>query len=103
MSKKPRNSEPKYNNKKYTEGTININMDMKENEPMKGFTIQAQIEHVLGVTMAQVYSLKKGLKEFGQAGKNAVQSELQQHHDMDTYFPMDPIKLTRQQKKEVNH
>ena len=56
-SKKPKNYEPSYTNKKYTKGTININMDdMKENEPMKDFTIQDQNEHVLGVAMAQVYS-----------------------------------------------
>ena len=65
-SKKPKNYEPNYANKKYTEGTININMNyMKENKPMKYFTIQDQIEHVLGVALAQVYSMKKGLKEFG--------------------------------------
>merc|ERR1712086_191879 len=52
--------------------------------------------------MAQVYSLKKGLREFGQDGKNAVQSELQQHHDMETYFPIDPKELTRQQKQEAS-
>ena len=68
---------------------------------MKDFTIQDQVEHILGVAMAQVYSLKKGLKEFGQDGKNAVQSELQQHHDMDTYFPINPNELTRQQKREA--
>ena len=60
-SKKPQNYGPDYNNKKYTEGTININMDMKENKPMKIF-IRDQVEHVLGVAKAQVYSLKKGLK-----------------------------------------
>ena len=76
-SKKPKNYEPNYTNKKYTEGTINVNADyMKEHEPMKDFTIQDQVEHILGVAMAQVYSLKKGLKEFGQDGKNAVQSGL---------------------------
>ena len=68
-SKKLQNYEPDYNKQIYTEGTISINMDMKENKPMKDFTIQDQIEDVLGVAMAQVYSLKNGLKEFGQDGK----------------------------------
>ena len=67
-SKKPKNYEVSYTNKKYTEGTINIDY-MRENEPMKDFIIQDQIEHVLGVAMAQVYSLKKGLKEFSQDEK----------------------------------
>ena len=100
--KKTKNYEPSYTTKKYTEGTIHINADyMREHEPMKDFTIQDQVEHVLGVALAQVYSLKRGLKEFGQDGKNAVQSEFQQHHDMDTYFPIDPKELTRQQKRDA--
>ena len=74
---------------------------MKENEPMKDSTIQDQIEHVPRVAMAQVYSLKKGLEEFGQEGKNTVQPELQQHYDMDTYCPIDPKELSRQEKREV--
>jgi hypothetical protein len=47
-------------------------MDIKENKPVKYFTIQKQIKYVLGVAMAQVYSLKKRLKEFGQDEKNTV-------------------------------
>ena len=38
---------------------MHMNMDMKENEPMREFTIQHQIEHVLVVAMAQLYSLKR--------------------------------------------
>ena len=30
-----------------------------------------------------------------------MQSKLQQHHDMETYFPIDPKELTRQQKREA--
>ena len=30
-----------------------------------------------------------------------MQSELQQYHDMDTYFPINPKELTRQQKREA--
>ena len=75
-TKRPRNYEPDHGNKKYTEGSIHVNVDMKKDDKMGAFTIQDQIEHVLGVTLAQVYSLKKGLKESGQEGKNTVQSEL---------------------------
>ena len=51
-------------------------MDMQQTETMRDFTIQDQIEHGLGVTMAQVYSLKKGVKEFDQDRKNVVHYEL---------------------------
>ena len=35
------------------------------------------------------------LKLFGISGKKAVTKELQQLHDMETYIPMDPKKLSR--------
>ena len=44
---------------------------MKDQGPMKDFTIQDQVKPVLGVAIVQVYSLKKGLKELVQEGKNA--------------------------------
>ena len=68
---------------------------------MTDFTLQDQLEHCLGVALAQVYSLRKGLKEFGDQGKNAVQTELQQHHDMETYFPIDPSQLSKEQKRSA--
>ena len=59
-SKKPENYVPSHTNKKYLEGTIHINTYyMRKHEPMKDFTNQDQVEHVLGSAMAQVYSLKK--------------------------------------------
>jgi hypothetical protein len=60
---------------------------------------------VLGVALAQVYSLKSDSKNSARIEKNAVRSELQQHHDMDIYVPMKPSKLTRQQKnkKHLSH
>jgi hypothetical protein len=57
--------------------------------------------HVLGVAMIQTHGLKKGLNLFGKEGKNALQKEMQQHHDMGTYVPVDPSKLLYQQKKEA--
>ena len=52
-SKKTKDYEPSYTNKKYMEGTIHINADyMRQHEPMKDFTIQDQVENVLGVALA---------------------------------------------------
>ena len=51
--------------------------------------------------MIQTHGLKKGLKLFGKEGKNALQKEMQQHHDMETYLPVDPSTLTFEQKKEA--
>ncbi len=40
--------------------------------------------HVLGVIMAQQFSLNVGLKKFGKKGKKAVTKELKQLHNMVT-------------------
>ena len=45
--------------------------------------------------MLQSFSIKAGLNRYGEAGKKAVNKDLQQLHDMDTYEPMNPDKLTR--------
>jgi phage terminase large subunit GpA-like protein len=100
QSKAPTNYIPSKKGKTYQyQGTVNVNVP---NEPICGhFTENDQMIHVLGVAMAQAHGLKKGLKLFGQEGKNAVQKEMQQHHDMETYYPMDPSKLTHNEKREA--
>ena len=40
------------------------------------------MEHVLGVVMAQQFSVKKGLEKFGNEGAEAVTRELLQLHNM---------------------
>ena len=49
--------------------------------------------------MAHQFSLKAGLKKFGEQGKQAVTKELKQLHDMVTYVPMDVSKMTKEQRK----
>ena len=55
--------------------------------------------HSFGVILVQAYILNKGLKLFGQEKKNTVQKEVQQHHDIETCYPVDPFKLTYEGKK----
>jgi len=64
-------------------------------------TEEEKMMHVLGVAMIQQFSLKAGLKKFGKVGEKAAQAELQQLHDMHTYFPVDPTELSYAEKKEV--
>eukprot|EP00957_Ditylum_brightwellii_P112857 8604575-Ditylum_brightwellii.AAC.1 len=47
----------------------------------------------------QTYSLKKGMKEFGDKGKQAVHKELMQLHNQKVFQPIHPNKLTPLQKK----
>ena len=44
--------------------------------------------------MAQHFSLKAGLKKFGVPGERTTTNELTQLHDMVTFIPMDPAKLS---------
>lgn len=44
------------------------------------------------------YSLKKGLMVFGEEGEKAVTKELGQFHDMSVFIPMDPTKLTKEER-----
>ena len=77
------------------EATINTLNDTQGGELPEHMAVN----HVLGVALAQVYSLKKGLKIFGKQGEEAMKTELKQHHDMKVYHPVDPKSLTYIQKK----
>lgn len=46
-------------------------------------------------------SMKKGLKEFGEAGVDAVRKEMQQLHDRKVMAAKKPTELTHEQKKEA--
>ena len=50
----------------------------------------SELEHIV---MAQL-SWKKGIKEFDQAGRDALLKELQQKHDMEVFEPVSPKELT---------
>jgi hypothetical protein len=53
--------------------------------------MHATLAHIV---MTQ-HSVKKGLKEFGNAGVDAVLKELQQLHDRKVMEPKGPDKITR--------
>jgi hypothetical protein len=54
-------------------------------------------EYAFGIALQQ-YSIKAGLRKFGVKGEKAVSKELQQLHDMVTFFPLDPSTITREQR-----
>ncbi len=51
-------------------------------------------EYIVGLIMANQYSLKKGVELFGDSSKASEIKELQQIHDMDIHATMDPTKLS---------
>ena len=84
----------------YVDGVIQLNFDQEpEMEPM---TNQGDIAvHVTGLIMSNQFSLKKGLELFGDKAEAATGNELQQIHDMDTYTPMHPNELSREEKTKA--
>ena len=54
-------------------------------------------------TVMTQYSMKKGIKEFGEAGVEAVLKELQQLHDRKVLEPRQPETMTREEKRAALH
>ena len=75
----------------YADGVINLNTIDAKFAPKSDFDVD---EHILGVIMAQQYSLRKGIELFGKRAEVAAVDELSQIHHMATYTPMDHTKLT---------
>jgi hypothetical protein len=59
------------------------------------------VMHVLGVALAQQYSVNKGIQLFGDKARESVRKELQQLHDYETYTPVYAHELTADQKKQA--
>ena len=59
------------------------------------------VMHIVGVIMAQQYSIKKCIKLFSEKWKQAVTKELTQLHDMETYHPAHTRDLTKEQCLEA--
>ena len=55
---------------------------------------------ILGTIMTQL-SLREGLKRFGDRGKQGALKEMEQLHDMRTFFPRDPKTLTLEEKRKA--
>ena len=84
----------------YKEGTANINVSSKSGpKPILGKKDTNLC--VLGVIMAQQFSLKAGMQKFGNRGEKAVSKELTQLHDKIAYVPVNPEELTAEQKNDV--
>ncbi len=65
----------------FANGVINLNFDQKWDTGMSWEDID---EHILGLLMANQYSLKKGVEIFENCGQVAAIKELRQIHDMET-------------------
>ena len=59
------------------------------------------IEYILGIIMAQKYSLKSGLKCFGNQGEHGASSELTQIHDIWMFTSVDTSEIYRIYRSEA--
>ena len=57
---------------------------MKDNPPPVGFAEEQLDDHIMGIVMAEHFSLKKGIKLFGHKAEDATTEELRAIHDMGT-------------------
>ena len=67
----------------------------------EGLTEEEAEEVIIGMVLAEQHSLKRAARLFGPKAMEAAGKELQQIHDFGTYVPMDPSKLTREEKKKA--
>ena len=77
--------------------TTKCDMELQDELAQSNIDDHAVI-YIVGVIMAQQYSLQKGLKRFGKEEKKAAMSELTQLHDVQTYYPVQAHELTWQQR-----
>ena len=59
------------------------------------------VMHILGVVLAEKYSINKGIRLFEERAKESVSKELRQLHDYVTYTPIHARELTPEQKKQA--
>jgi len=86
------------NTKSYDGNTNVININIHNDVPRQ-LSEDEQVLHVLGVIMAQTYSIKNGIKEFGERGSESVMKELSGIDNLDTFFPVAANSLTKEQKQ----
>ena len=81
----------------YGERTAAYNL--RPRKPRDYGHMHTTLEH----TMMTQFSMKRGIKEFGDAGVDAVLSELQQLHDRKVLQPTSANELTREEKRAALH
>ena len=75
------------------EGVINMNPGDAEDYKISGEEVKY---HIIGIVLAQKFSLKAGLKNFVKLGDKSSVKELTQIHDMTTFIPLEPKNFTRE-------
>ena len=78
------------------DGHLHVHVEMPEGG--RKLTEAEAREHVLGILMAQQYSIRKGMELFKEEGEKSAVKELTTVHTMNTFVPVAQESLTREQK-----
>ena len=94
----PGNVWGKVSRNEYVEHTMHVNV---QDPALFVYDEAESLEENMGVTMAQNFSIRAGLRKFGRNGEKVVSNELTQLHTIGTYYPVNPTTLTKQQKLDA--
>ena len=68
---------------------------------MMQMTSEENEAHVVGLVLAQMYSLRKGTELFGEKAGQATMTELTQIDDFETYKPLHKHNLSEQDRRNA--
>lgn len=69
--------------------------------PGRFLVTDSVVFHVIGVILAQQYSIDKGIKLFGDRARESIRKELHQLHGYRTYTPVHAHELTAEEKRQA--
>ncbi|EJK60825.1 hypothetical protein THAOC_18763, partial [Thalassiosira oceanica] len=80
------------------EGVVHVNIaeDLPEH-----FAQEPDVEYVLGVALAQTFSLAEGIRRFGDKAKLATKKEFKQFQDLEAMSPVDGNQLSYNERRRA--
>ena len=110
LSKPVENYEPSFKNVDYQHLIVQSQDNIKEYDNEKAQIAPLTIHKInmmhakckeKGMSFVETYSLKKGLKKFGEKGHQAAYKEMKQLHDRVCFEPINPNALTPQERRKA--
>ena len=81
-------------------GFINVEVSQGA-KPLRQMNGEEGKAHVVGLVLAQMYSLRKGTELFGEKAEQATMTELSQIDDFETYRPLHKHDLSEQDRRDA--
>merc|ERR1711966_512027 len=81
-------------------GFINIEVN-HGSRPMRQLSEEESKAHVVGLVLAQMYSLRKGTELFGEKAEQATMTELSQIDDFERYRPLHKHEISEQDRRDA--